>query len=142
MEPIGPSSLPIAEFGFPGPLRDRLVAAILSGEKTTTTGLLEEYRREGAEPEAPGRRELVVDSDGRGVAVIEILEVVVQRMGDVELEFAIAEGEGFGSVTAWRDAHVAFFTSPEMTAALGEPPVAVDDDTLVVCSRFRVVERL
>jgi hypothetical protein len=29
-----------------------------------------------------------------------------------------------------------------MAAALGEPPVVTDDDTLVVCSRFRVVERL
>lgn len=138
----GTTDLSIAEFGFPGPLRDRLVAAILSGEKTTTTGLLEEYRREGREPEVAGTRELVVDSAGRGVAVIEVLEVEVGRMGDVELAFAIAEGEGFTSVAEWRDAHVAFFTSPELTAELGEPPVVVDDDTLVVCSRFRVVERL
>jgi hypothetical protein len=29
-----------------------------------------------------------------------------------------------------------------MTVALGEPPVAIDDDTLVVCIRFRLVERL
>jgi uncharacterized protein YhfF len=142
MEPTGTSGLPIAEFAFPGPLRDRLVAAILSGEKTTTTGLLEEYRREGRQPEAPGTRELVVDSTGGGVAVIELVEVVVRRMGEVELEFAIAEGEGFRSVAEWREAHVAFFTSPEMTAALGEPRLALDHDTPVVCTRFRVVERL
>lgn len=138
----GTSDLPIAEFGFPGPLRDRLVAAILSGEKVTTTGLLEEHRREGAVPGAVGQRELVVDSAQRGVAVIELVEVDVRRMGDVDLGFAIDEGEGFTSVAEWRDAHVAFFTSAEMTAALGDPPVVIDDDTLVVCSRFRVVERL
>lgn len=134
--------LPVAEFGFPGQLRERLVAAILSGEKVTTTGLLEEYRREGAEPGRVGERELVVDSAGQGVAVIELLEVDVRRIGQVDLRFAIDEGEGFTTVDEWRDAHEAFFTSPEMTAALGEPPVAIDDDTLVVCSRFRVVERL
>jgi uncharacterized protein YhfF len=134
--------LALAEFGFPGPLRDRLVAAILSGEKVTTTGLLEEYRREGRDPPQPGRRELVVDSAGRGVAVIELLEVDVRRMRDVDLDFAIAEGEGFRSLSEWYDAHVTFFTSPEMTAALGDPAVVVGDDTLVVCSRFRVVERL
>jgi hypothetical protein len=33
-----PEDLPIAEFGFPGPLRDQLVTAILRGAKTTTTG--------------------------------------------------------------------------------------------------------
>jgi hypothetical protein len=32
--------LPVAEFAFPGPLRDQLVAAILAGEKTTTSGLV------------------------------------------------------------------------------------------------------
>jgi len=29
-----------------------------------------------------------------------------------------------------------------MAELLGEPSVAIDDDTLVVCARFRVVERL
>lgn len=134
--------LPLAEFGFPGPLRDRLVAAILAGEKISTTGLLEEYRREGTPLGNPGDRELVVDSEGRGVAVIETTDVDVRRMGDVELGFAIDEGEGFETVEEWRDAHVRFFTSPEMTAALGDPPVVIDDDTLVVCVRFRVVARL
>ena len=76
------------------------------------------------------------------MAVIETTEVEVRRMGDVDLQFAIDEGEGFETVADWYAAHVRFFTSPEMTAALGEPPVTIDDDTLVVCARFRVVERL
>ncbi|GAA0960543.1 hypothetical protein GCM10009554_75770 [Kribbella koreensis] len=29
-----------AEFGFPGPLRDQLVGAVLAGTKTSTTGLV------------------------------------------------------------------------------------------------------
>jgi len=140
MAPV--DELPTAEFGFPGPLRDRLVAAILSGAKTSTTGLLEEYRREGEPVEEVGVREVVLDSDGRAVAVIETTEVEVKRFGDVGLPFAIDEGEGFETVAQWREAHVAFFTSDEMTAVLGPPPVTIDDDTLVVCSRFRVVERL
>jgi uncharacterized protein YhfF len=140
MAPV--EELPTAEFGFPGPLRDRLVAAILSGVKTSTTGLLEEYRREGEQVEEVGVREVVLDSDGRGVAVIETTEVEVKRLGDVDLPFAIDEGEGFETVAQWREAHVAFFTSDEMIAVLGPPPVTIDDDTLVVCSRFRVVERL
>jgi uncharacterized protein YhfF len=139
---VAAEDLPVAEFGFPGLLRNRLVAAILAGGKVSTTGLLEEYRREGRPVGNPGDRELVVDSKGRGVAVIETTEVEVRRMVDVDLAFAIDEGEGFESVQAWRDAHVRFFTSPEMSAALGEPPVTIDDDTLVVCSRFRLVERL
>jgi uncharacterized protein YhfF len=130
----------VAEFGFPGPLRDALVEAILRGEKTATTGLLAAYRREGAQTEAVGSRALVVDSTGRGVAVIETTEVEVKRMGDVDLALARDEGEGFETLDEWREAHVRFFTSPEMVAALGRPAVAIDDDSLVVCSRFRVVE--
>ena len=38
-----PENLPVAEFGFPGPLRDLHVAAILDGTKTTTTGLVADY---------------------------------------------------------------------------------------------------
>lgn len=134
--------LPVAEFGFPGPLRDRLVAAILAGAKTSTTGLLEEYRREAAPVEEVGCRELVVDSEGRGVAVIETTRVEVKRMGAVDLAFAVAEGEGFETVADWYDAHVGFFTCPEMVETLGDPPVSIGEDTLVVCSWFRVVERL
>lgn len=136
------ADLPIAELAFPGPLRDRLVAAILDGSKTSTCGLLEEHRREGTAVTAVGDRELVVDSDGRGVAVIETTESEIRRMGDVDLAFAIDEGEGFETVAAWYDAHARFFTSPELVEALGDPPVPIDDDTLLVCTRFRVVERL
>ncbi|MGI8972756.1 MAG: ASCH domain-containing protein [Gaiella sp.] len=131
--------LPRAEFGFPGPLRDRLVAAILRGVKTTTTGLHEEYVRDGSDWGPVGHRELVIDSEGRGVAVIETVEVEVKRLGDVELQFALDEGEGLASLVEWRAAHVRFFTCPEMIAALGDPPVTIDDDTLVVCERFRLV---
>ncbi len=138
MEPR--TDLPLAEFAFPGPLRDSLVAAILSGVKTSTTGLLEEHRRADDPLPTVGERALVIDSDGNGAAVIETTEVEIKRIADVDLAFAIDEGEGFESVADWRAAHVRFFTSPAMVAALGDPPVEIDDGTLVVCERFRLIE--
>lgn len=42
-----PTELPIFEFAFPGPLRDKLVSAVLDGTKTTTTGLLHDYEIDG-----------------------------------------------------------------------------------------------
>ena len=74
--------------------------------------------------------------------MIENVEVEIKRMGDVDMAFAIDEGEGFETLEQWRDAHVRFFSSPETVALLGDPPVPIDDETLVVCFRFRLVESL
>jgi uncharacterized protein YhfF len=131
---VSRDELPAAEFGFPGELRDRLVAAILSGEKTATTGLYAEYEEEGARPGEPGARRLVLDSEGQGVAVIEITESRIVAVRDIDLQFALDEGEGFQSVADWRAAHERFW------AAYRDEPIG--DDTLVVAQRFRLVERL
>ena len=127
--------LPRAEFAFPGPLRDRLVAAILSGSKTSTTSLLLDY---GPLP-GPGQRFAVVDSEDRRVAVIELTEVRVVRLADVDLQHAIDEGEGDESVAQWRAGHERFWHSAEVRAELNDPGFTVDDDTLVVAERFRLV---
>jgi uncharacterized protein YhfF len=128
-----------AEFGFPGPQRDRLVAAILAGRKTATCGLHEEYARRGEALPVVGERAEVLDSAGRPVATIEITSVEVLPLGRVDTAFACDEGEGFADVAAWRAAHERFFRSPETAEALGPPPVVVDDETLLVCERFRLV---
>jgi len=135
--------LPIAEFAFPGPLRDKLVAAILRGEKTSTCGLLSDYERDGDPVPEPGQRFSVIDSDGRPVAVIEITEARVVRVADVDLAFALEEGEGFASVADWREAHEQFWHSyaDETRAYLGEPDWRVTDETLIVAERFRLVDQ-
>ena len=132
-------NLPVAEFAFPGPLRDRLVAAIMAGDKTTTTGTLAEYEKEGEPLPVPGLRQAVVDSAGSPVAVIETTATQVMRLGDVDLAHALGEGEGYTSVAAWRAGHEQFWHSAEMREALGDPHFTVDDDTLVVAQAFRLV---
>ncbi|MFC9324576.1 ASCH domain-containing protein [Kitasatospora sp. NPDC057015] len=130
--------LPVAEFAFPGPLRDQLVAAILSGVKTSTSGLVAEYEREGKPLPEAGERAAVIDSAGRRVAVIEVTEVRVVRLADVDLPHALDEGEGFETVAQWRTGHEGFWHSPEMREEMGAD-FTVDDETLVVAERFRLV---
>jgi uncharacterized protein YhfF len=132
----------LAEFAYPGPLRDKLVAAILRGEKTSTSGLLREYEHYGEELPAEGERELLVDSDEQGVAVIETTEVRRLPMSEVDLEHAVGEGEGFETVAQWRTEHEKFWHSDKMRAVLRDPDFTVDDETIVVTQRFHVVERL
>ena len=131
--------LPVAEFAFPGPLRDQLVAAILDGTKTTTTGLLADYEHEGSPLPSAGQRQAVVDSAGNRVAVIELTAVRVVRLADVDLAHALGEGEGYTSVAEWRAGHEEFWHSAEMRAALGDPGFTVDEDTMLVLEEFRLV---
>lgn len=134
-----PEDLPIVEFAFPGPLRDRLVAAILDGTKTTTTGLLVDFAQEGSPLPHAGLRQAVIDSAGNRVAVIELTAVRVVRLADVDLAHAIGEGEGYSSVAEWRAGHEEFWHSAEVRAALGDPDFTVDDDTLLVAEEFLLV---
>jgi len=136
-EPLNPFLL-----AFPGPLRDRLVAAVLSGEKVSTSGLLAEYELEQEELPPVGERSALIDSQGREVAVLEMTEVRVLPLGEVDLQHAVDEGEGYRSVAEWRSGHEAFWHSAEMREAMGDPAFTVDDGTMIVAERFRVVRLL
>ncbi|SMQ74875.1 ASCH domain-containing protein [Agreia sp. VKM Ac-1783] len=130
--------LPVVEFAFPGPLRDRLVDAIRSGAKTATSSLLNEY--EVSEDPLPlvGDKGAVIDSNGDRVAVIETTAVRVVALEDVSLEHAIAEGEGYESVAEWRAGHTRFWTSAAMRAELGDG-FELTDSSLVVLEQFILV---
>ncbi|MGS2620056.1 ASCH domain-containing protein [Micromonospora sp. LZ34] len=128
-----------AEFAFPGPLRDRLVAAILSGAKTSTSALALGFERANEPLPEVGERSAVVDSENRRVAVIELTEVRVVRLADVDLQHALDEVEGDESVAQWRAGHETFWHSAEVRAELGDSGFTVDDDTLVLTERFRLV---
>jgi uncharacterized protein YhfF len=136
------ASLPVSEFAFPGELRDRLVAAILAGEKTTTSFLYLELEVDGEELPETGRREVVIDSGGRPVAVIETTEVRVLPLGEVDRRHALGEGEGFSGTEDWRRGHEEYWQSTRYREAIGQPGFTVDDATLVVALRFRLVEDL
>ena len=68
--------------------------------------------------------------DDEPVAVVELTEVRVVPAGQLDLQFARDEGEGFESVEHWREAHERFFEQP------------IHADTPIVAVQFRLVERL
>jgi uncharacterized protein YhfF len=114
------AGLPVAQFAFPGPLRDQLVAAILDGTKTSTTAVAIGYELEHEPPlPVPGERSVVVDSAHRPVAVIEMTNVVVVPLGEVDLDHAVDEGEGFTTVAEWRAGHEAFWHGDDARGGVG-----------------------
>ena len=131
--------LPRVEFAFPGPLREQLVAAILSGAKTSTSALVLGYERDNEPLPKVGELSAVVDSEDRRVGAIELTAVRVVRLADVDLQHVLDEGEGDESVAQWRASHESFWHRAEVRAELGDPEFAVNDDTLVLAQRFRLV---
>ncbi|MFI7004522.1 ASCH domain-containing protein [Nocardia sp. NPDC050175] len=137
-----PTTLPKAEFAFPGPIRDQLVAAILNGSKTSTTGILADYEHCGDPLPEVGSLAAVVDSNDRRVAVIEVTDVRLTRLAEVDLPHAIDEGEGFTTLTDWRAAHETYWHSPEMRHSMDDETFTVNDETIVILQRFRLITDL
>jgi uncharacterized protein YhfF len=121
------SELPPFQLGWARTeLRRQLVDAVLRGEKTATAGLAED----DDDPEGrAGDRRLLLGLDDEPVGVVELTEVRVVPAGEINLAFARDEGEGFESVEEWREAHERLFERP------------LRDDTPIVATRFRLVER-
>lgn len=125
--------LPPFELGYARTeLRRELVDAVLRGEKVATAGLASDFAPHTEEPlPNPGDRWQLVGYDDEPVGVVETTAIEVVPAGQVDLQFARDEGEGFESVADWRAAHERFWSER-----------AITDETLIVCERFRLVERL
>jgi uncharacterized protein YhfF len=138
------ADLPAWGFAFPGPLRDKLTTLALAGTKTATAGLHVEVELGDDAMPVPGTREVLLDSAEHPVAVIETVECHVARLADVDDRHAIDEGEGYANAHEFRVAHERFWNAyiDELRARLGDPTFTIDDDTMIVLQRFKVVERL
>jgi uncharacterized protein YhfF len=77
-----------------------------------------------------GEREILRGFDDEALAIVETTDVRVVPIVEIDLAFAVAEGEGFTTVAEWRSAHEKFWGRE------------VSDQELVVAQRFRLVERL
>jgi uncharacterized protein YhfF len=91
-----------------------------------------------------GERFRLIDEHDQPVGIIETTDVWVSTIGEVDLDFAVDEGEGFTSVAEWRAAHEDFWLSyaDETRAWLQDPGWRPTDETKIVCERFRLIERL
>jgi uncharacterized protein YhfF len=121
-------------FGGEGELADQLAALVLAGRKRATASLPIEYTALGEPLPRAGDLSIVLDGQGRPVAVIERTAVDTVPFGAVTAAFAATEGEGDSSLADWQRAHRWYFG--EVCKRLGG---ALDDTTPVLCQCFRVV---
>ncbi|MEM8793532.1 MAG: ASCH domain-containing protein [Pseudomonadota bacterium] len=101
--------------------------AVLAGTKTATSahaGTARDYRA--------GDLEIVTLFDGQPVAVIEIINVDRRTFGEIDEDFAIAEGDG--SLAKWRETHTRYYGG-----LLAERGKALDAETPLVRIFFRKI---
>ena len=132
MEPV--------RFAFAGPERDRLLDAVLRGEKTATCSLLAEWEADETEPPSAGERRQVLDSNDKQVATIELTAVDVIRLGDADHDLARDEGEGFKTVSEWRREHERFWREQVIPRLSGPLALELTDETRIVVERFQLVD--
>jgi uncharacterized protein YhfF len=70
---------------------------------------------------------------------LPLTEVRVVRLADMDLQHVLDEGEGDQSAAQWRAGHERFWHSAQVHAELGDPRFTVNDDTLALAQRFRLV---
>ena len=130
-------------FGYDGDkgLGDRLLAAVLRGEKTATSSLAVEYLSGEPLPRV-GERLTLIDHGGRSQGVVETTRVTIVPLHLVGDDVAWDEGEGFDDAAQWRQAHVAFWAEVAelVRADAGDPDWQLREAEPVVVHWFRLME--
>lgn len=129
-------------FGYNGDggLGDRLLAAVLRGEKTATCSLAVEYLSGELLPRV-GERLRLVDGNGWPRGVVETTHVTIIPLHLVGDDVAHDEGEGFAGAEEWRRDHIAFWNDVTdlVRADAGDPTWQLREAEPVVVHSFRLV---
>ncbi|WP_298339659.1 ASCH domain-containing protein [Ferrimicrobium sp.] len=134
--------LPTTSFGYDGDegLGDRLLAAVLRGEKTATSSLVVEYLSGEPLPRV-GQRSELVDHAGRRHGMIETTRVRIIPLDEVGDDVARDESKSLTNAAEWRRAHEAFWreTIEMIRADAGDPTWELRDSEPVVVEWFRLL---
>ncbi len=129
-------------FGYEGDRGpgDRLLAAVLRGEKTATSSLTVGYLSGEPLPRV-GERLTLVDHDGGPHGIVETTRVAIIPLHLVGDDVARDEGEGFANADEWRRDHVAFWGEVIglVRDEAGDPAWELREAEPVVVHWFRLV---
>jgi uncharacterized protein YhfF len=114
-------------FGDSPEMADRLLDCVLNGNKRATCW----STADGQQTEV-GKQMVVLNGKGEPAAIIETVELTSRRYCDVDLQFALDEGEGDETLDSWRNGHQDYF----------ERNGGFSDEMLLWCERFALVGRI
>ena len=130
-----PAELP-SSFHFCDNREDADICAtlVVTGQKRATAPSVAELELTGDPIPQVGDYSIVTDWAGKAVAVIRTASVEIRRFGDVDEDFARAEGEGDSTLDWWKTAHQAYYES-----VLAGSGYIVDANLEIICERFELV---
>ncbi|MEU4365522.1 ASCH domain-containing protein [Promicromonospora sp. NPDC023987] len=120
-------------FGDEPELAERLLDAVLTGDKTATSSALWDYDDEGAPLPVVGELSILLDSASHPRALIRTTSVETTTFEEVDEDFAAAEGEDDRTLESWRAGHEAYFRRNLQEGREFAP------DMPVVCERFELL---
>ena len=121
-------------FGDGAALAQELAELVLRGPKRATAGLLWEAESDPNAMPVLGGYSVVTDGGDVPLMVLRTAQVEIRPFGEVDADFAAAEGEGDGSLEYWRAAHWTYFS--RRCEVLGRAPL---EDMPVILERFDLV---
>ncbi|UUM58819.1 ASCH domain-containing protein [Streptococcus suis] len=131
---VNPQAGPEPEAWAFGAVPDELADLVARGIKTATSSAYPLYELEGEEIPQTGGYDIILDSQGNSVCIIETTKVYIAPFSQVTEEHAFKEGEGNRSLSYWRQVHEELFT-----IWLEEGGLTFSEDMLVVCEEFELV---
>lgn len=131
--PQAPEDYEAWAFGDSKEMADELAALVLDGTKTATASNYLAYEEHESLPYV-GLHNIILDGEGRAVAIAETISVEVVPFNDVTEEHAYLEGEGDRTLKFWLEEHESFFKKE-----LEEVNQEFHHRIPVVCERFKVL---
>lgn len=134
VNPDAPENYEAWAFGNSKEMANELANLVLEGTKTATASNLMLYELENEPLPHIGLYNVILDGEGRAVAIVETTSVEVVPFDEVTEEHAYLEGEGDRTLEYWRNVHESFFKGefknidPEFNYKVP-----------VVCERFKII---
>ena len=113
---------------------DKLAELVKCGVKTATCSAYVFYELEQEELPHAGEYNVILDSSGNAVCMIQTSRVYITTFDAVSEQHAFKEAEGDRSLAYWKQTHRKFFT--EELKTINQP---FDEKMKLVCEEFELV---
>lgn len=134
IDPNAPEHYEAWSFGDSTEMADELASLVVQGIKTATSSNYSMYELENEPLPQAGLHNIILDGEGKAVAIVETVTVDIVPFNEVTETHAYMEGEGDRSLRYWKEVHKDFFRKELVTVNK-----EFHEETPVVCEVFKLL---